>query len=116
MLLNTNIGKHRLDNAQSSGIDLFALGGIYLFPHFIDQVRLVLINPDREIPARCGWFAQAPGFQGAGSTIFRTGMVNIIQAIAVALVAGMAGQFFPLWAEIDLFCGIKREIFYGEGS
>ncbi len=43
-------------------------------------------------------------------------MVNIIQAITVALVAGMADQFLSLWAEIDLFDGIEREVFCGEDT
>ena len=116
MFLYTNISKHRLNNAQASGINLFALWTIYFGLHLVDQVGLVLINPDREIPARCVWFAQAPRSQGAGSTIFWMGMLNIIQAIAIALVAGMADQFLPLWAEIDLFGGIEREVFSGEGT
>ena len=113
--LDTNISKHRLNNAQASGIDLFALWTIYFSLHFVDRVGLVLIHPDREIPARCVWFAQAPRSQGAGGTIFWTGMVYIIQAIAVALVAGIAGQFLSLWAEVDLFGGVERETFCGKG-
>jgi hypothetical protein len=96
MFLDTNISKHWFNNAQAPGIDLFALWTIYFGLHLVNQVGLVLINPDREIPARCVWFAQAARSQGAGGTIFWTGMVNIIQAIAVALVAGMAGQFLSL--------------------
>ena len=42
VLLDTDIGKHRLDNAQAFCIDLFSLGGIYLGLHLIDQVRLLL--------------------------------------------------------------------------
>ena len=116
MFLNTNISKHWLNDAQASGIDLFALGTIYFGFHLVDQVGFVLINLNREIPARCVLFAQALRSQGAGGTIFWTGMINIIQAITVALVAGMAGQFLSLWAEIDLFGGIEREVFCGEGT
>jgi hypothetical protein len=53
MLLNTKINKHWLNNAQASGVDLFALSTIYFDLHLVDQVGLVLINPDREIPAPC---------------------------------------------------------------
>ena len=41
-------------------------------------------------------------------------MVDVIQAMAIALVAGMAGQFFPLGAKIDLPGRVKCEIFHGE--
>jgi hypothetical protein len=88
MFLDTDIGENRLDNGQASGIDLFALRGVYLGLHFIDQVWLVLINPDGEIAARGVWFAQTPGSQGASSTIFLAGLVNVIGTIAIALVGG----------------------------
>ena len=41
-------------------------------------------------------------------------MVDIIGAIAVDLVAGMAGQFFSLRTEIDLLAWIEREVSSGE--
>src|SRR6476619_7974313 len=37
-------------------------------------------------------------------------MVNIIGAVAVGLVAGMAGQFLPLRTKINLFVWIEREV------
>ena len=40
----------------------------------------------------------------------RAGMVDIIGSKAVGLVAGMAGQFFPMRAEINLFDWIEREV------
>jgi hypothetical protein len=39
-------------------------------------------------------------------------MIDVIQAMAIALVAGMAGQFFPLWADVDLPVRVKGEIFH----
>ncbi len=44
--LNADIGEHRLDDCQASGVDLFTLGSVYLGFHFIDQVGLVTIHPD----------------------------------------------------------------------
>ncbi len=37
-------------------------------------------------------------------------MVDIIGLIAVDLIASMAGQFFPLRTEINLFTRIEREV------
>ena len=51
MLQDTDIGKHGLDNAQASGIDLFTLGGVYFGFHLVDQIGLLLIYSDGEIPA-----------------------------------------------------------------
>ena len=79
MLLDTDVGKDRLDNAQPSGIDLLALWSVDLGFHLIDQVRLLLIHLDGEIPARCVWLAQTAGSQRAGGAIFCAGMVNIIE-------------------------------------
>lgn len=45
-LLNTDVGKHRLDNSQAPGIDPFALRGVYFGFHLIDQVGLLIIHPD----------------------------------------------------------------------
>src|SRR5574342_498200 len=41
-------------------------------------------------------------------------MVNIIGAMAVELVAGMAGQFFSVGTPIHLFVWIEREVRCGE--
>jgi len=52
VFLDADIGKHRFDNAQTPGIDLFALMGIYPGFHIIDQVRLLSIYLDGEIPMK----------------------------------------------------------------
>ena len=95
---------------QPSGVDLLALFGIDLGFHRIDQVQRLRIHRHGKIPARCGGFAQAACLQRAGDAVFRAGMVNIIGAIAVDLVAGMAGQFFSLRTSIHLFVWIEREV------
>lgn len=100
MRLCTDIGKDRLDNAQPSGVNLLALFGIDLCLHLIDQVRRQRIHLDGKVSARCDGFAQTARLE-------RAGMVDIIGSIAVDLVAGMAGQFFTRWTEIDVFCCIK---------
>ena len=45
--LNSDIGEDRLDNSQTSGIDLFALGGINLGLHLLDQTGLLTLNLNR---------------------------------------------------------------------
>jgi len=108
-LVHTDIGKHRFDNAQASGVDPLALFGIDLGLHLLDDVRLLPIHLDGEIPAGGGRFAQTLRSQRAGGAIFFAGVVNIIGAIAVGLVAGMTGQFFSVRTEIHLLGGIERE-------
>lgn len=51
-LLHTDVGKDRLDDCESSGIDLLSLFGIDLGFHLVDQVRWLRIHRDRKIPAR----------------------------------------------------------------
>ncbi|HSG46059.1 MAG TPA: hypothetical protein VLA72_23205, partial [Anaerolineales bacterium] len=41
--------------------------------------------------------------QRTGGAVFRSGMLEIIDAMAVDLTAGMAGQFFSLQTAIHLF-------------
>ena len=109
-LLHTDVGKDRLDDSESSGIDLLALFSIDLCFHLVDQVRWLRIHRDRKIPAGCGGFAQTACLQRTGSAVFHTGMVHIIGTIAVDLVAGMTGQFLPLRTKIYLLARIEREV------
>ena len=109
-LVHTDVGKDWFDNAQTSGVDLLALVGINLCLHLINQVRRLGIHGHGKIPAGCGWFAQTARSQRTGGAVLRAGMVDIIGSKAVGLVAGMAGQFFPMRAEINLFDWIEREI------
>jgi hypothetical protein len=110
VFVDTDVGEDGFHDPKSSGIDLLALFGIDLGLHLIDQVRWLRIHRDRKIPAGCGGFAQAARLQRAGGAVFRAGMVDIIGAIAVGLVAGMAGQFFSLGTDIHLLARIEREV------
>jgi len=51
--LNTEIGEGRLDDGQSPGIDLPALGCVYPGFHFVDQVGLFSIRPGRQVAPGC---------------------------------------------------------------
>ena len=95
---------------------VLSLFGIDLCLHLIDQVWRLYIHRDGKIPARCGWLAQAARSHRAGGAVLHAGMVHIIGSITVGLVAGMAGQFFTLRAEINLFDWIEREVRGGEGT
>ena len=109
-LVDTDVGEDRFHDPQSPGINALALFTIDLGLHLVDQVRRLGIHWDGKIPARGGRFAQTPGFHRAGGAVFHTGMVNIIGAIAVGLVAGMTGQFLALRTNIDLLARIEREV------
>mgnify|MGYP003379926480 CR=1 FL=1 len=112
--LYTNIDKNRLNNCQASGINALALFTIDLRLHLIDQIRLLGIDLNGEIPARSIRLAQTARPQRTGGAVLDASVVDIIGSKAVALVAGMAGEFFSLRAEIDLFGGIEREVRRGE--
>ena len=45
-LLHADVGKDRLDDRQSSGIDLFALGRVDLGFHLFDQAGLMTFHLD----------------------------------------------------------------------
>ena len=51
-LLDTDVGKDRLNDSQASRIDLLSLFSIDLGFHFVDQVRLLGSHRDRKIAAR----------------------------------------------------------------
>jgi hypothetical protein len=74
------------------------------------------IHRDGKIPARCGGLAQATCLHKASGAVFRASTVEIIGAMAVDLVAGMAGQLLPVRAEINLFGRIEREVSYREAA
>ena len=94
--MHTDVGKDRLHDPQPPGINAFALFTIDLGLHLIDQVGWLRIHLDRKIPARLGRLAQTACPQRTGSAVFRAGMIHIIGAMAVDLIAGMTGQFLPL--------------------
>ena len=115
-LMHTNVGKDRLNNPQSPGIDALAQFAVNLRLHLIDRVWLLGSHLNGEIPARSIRLAQTARPQRTGGAVFDASAVDIIGAKAVELVAGMAGEFFSLRAEIDLFGGIEREVSGGEGA
>ena len=114
MFLHADIGKNRLNDLQPSGIDPLALGRVNLCFHFIDQIGWLIGLNGKVLAGRCR-LAQTPGSCGAGSTIFLTSVVDIIGAIAVGLVAGMAGELLSLRANVNLVGRIKGEIGGREG-
>ena len=114
--MNTDVGKDGLDNAQSSGIDFLSLLAVDLGFHKINQIRLTRVHLNGEIPARSIRLAQTARLQRTGSAVLRAGLVDIISAVTVALVARVAGQFFSLRTEIDLLAFIIRKIIRGEAT
>ena len=116
MFLHTDVGKDGLDDAQPSGVNTLALIGVDLGFHLIDQVGRLGSPPEWKDPARCGGLAQTACLPRTGGAVFHTGMVDIIGAVAVDLVAGMAGQFLPLRTAIHLLVRIEREVRSGEES
>ena len=51
VLLHTDVGKDRLDNTQTSGIDALSLLGVYLCFHLINWIQLLGIHLDGKISA-----------------------------------------------------------------
>ena len=89
--LYTDVGKDRLHDRQSSGIDALARFTIDLGLHRIDQVRLLVIHLNGKIPARSIRLAQTAGSAWTGATVFDASAVDIIDSMAVDLTSGMAG-------------------------
>ena len=52
MFLDTNIGEHRLDDGQASGIDQPALWRVYLGFHFIHQSGRLAFRRDHQVLAQ----------------------------------------------------------------
>lgn len=97
-LLHTDVNKDRLNNAESSGVDLFSQFSINLRLHLVDQVRLRTHLNGGE-PVRCVWFAQIPCPQRTGGAVLEAGMIDIIGTIAVDLVARAVLTSFTLVRE-----------------
>ena len=90
-LVHTDVGKDRLDDRQPSGIDALSFLAVDLRFHLIDQVRLLGIDLNGEVPARSIRLAQTTRPQRAGGTVCNACMVDIIDSMAVDLTSGMAG-------------------------
>ena len=108
--LHADVGEDRFNDPQSPAINALALITIDLGFHRIDQIGGLALNLNRKIAAYSICLLQATCPQRTGSAIFRASMVEIIGAMAVDLVASMAGQFFPLRTTIHLFVWIEREV------
>ena len=95
---------------QPSRIDFLALLAVDLGFHQINQVRLAGIHLNGKIPARSIRLAQTARAQRTDSTVFGAGLVDIIGAVQVDLVARMTLQFFSVRTEIDALAFIIRKI------
>ena len=82
MLMHTDVGKDRLDNAKPSGIDFLALLAVDLGFHLIDQVRLAGIHLNGKIPARSVRLAQTARAQRTSGAVFGAGVIDIIRAMS----------------------------------
>ena len=109
-LVHADVGEDGFHDPQPPGIDALALFTVDLGFHLIDQVWGLARNLNGKIAACSVCLLQATCPQRTGSAIFRAGMVEIIGAMSVDLVAGMAGQFLPLRTSIHLFVWIEREV------
>ena len=110
MLMDTNVGKDRLDNGQPSRIDLLAQLAVDFGFHQIDQVRLARIHLNRKIPARSVRLGQTARAQRTSCAVFGAGVIDIIRAVTVDLVARMTLQLFFVWTEIDALAFIISKI------
>ena len=112
--LHTEVGKDRLHDPEPSGIETLALFTIDLGLPLIDQVWLLALHLKGKIPAGCIRLAQTACPQWTGGTVFDACMVDIISSMAVCLIVGMAGQFFSVRTELNLFGRVEREVRHGQ--
>jgi hypothetical protein len=100
--MHTDIGKDRLDNGQPSRIDFLALLGIDLGFHLIDQVRLAAIDLNGKIPARSVRLVQTARAQRTSRAVCGAGVIDIISAVTVDLVARMTllGLYFAMGSSV----------------
>ena len=99
-----------LHNPQPPGVDALAIFAVDLCLHFIDQVGWLVTYLDGKIPARSTRLTQTARSQRASGAVLDLGVVDIVGAMAVDLVVGMAGQFLALRTDVNLFVRIKREV------
>jgi len=116
VFMYTDVGKDRLDNCEPPRVDLLARFAVDLGFHQIDQVRLTRVHLNRKIPARSVGLAQTARAQRTGGTVFGAGLVDIIRAVTIELVARMTLQFFSVRTKIDALAFIIRKISGGEGT
>ena len=112
--LDAEVGKDRLNDGQTPGIDLPACGGVDAGLHLFDQVGKGTVDLDRQEPTRGRWLAQAVGTHRAHRTILLASAINIIDPVAVALAASSAFQHLALRTDIDLPGTIEEKVCIGE--
>ena len=112
--LDAQIGKDRLHDRQSPGVDLPAFGCIDPGLHVFDQVGLQTAYLDGQEPVRSGGLAQAVGSQRASGTILWASAIDVIDPVAVALAAGSTLQELAMRTDIGLPEGIEAKIIIGE--
>jgi len=110
VFMYTNVGKDRFHYPQPPRIDLLARFAVDLGFHKINQVRLTRVHLNRKIPARSIRLAQTARAQRTGRAVFGSGMIDIIGAVAIDLVAGMTFQFLSVRAKIDTLAFIISKI------
>ncbi len=108
--VNADVRKHRLDNPQPPCVDFPVLGAVDFGFHLVRHVRLRSIYLDREIAARGSGFAQAALPHGTGGAVFRSGMVDVVHPIAVALIARLQAEFLAIRTDVDLSGVVALEI------
>ena len=110
VFMHTDVGEDRLDNGQPPRIDLLARFAVDLGFHQIDQVGLARVHLNRKIPARSIRLAQTARAQRTGSTVLGAGLVDIISAVTIDLVARVTFQFFSVRTKIDALAFIISKI------
>ena len=108
--LDAEIGKDRLNDGQTPGIDLPALGSVDLGFHLFDQIGMRTLDLDGQKPARGCWLAQTFRSHRTSRTIPLVGAINIINPVAVALAASTAFQDLALRTDIDLSGNIEDKV------
>ena len=78
--------------------------------HHANQIRLTRIHLNRKIPARSIRLAQTARAQRTGSTVLGAGLVDIISAVTIDLVARVTFQFFSVRTKIDALAFIISKI------
>lgn len=82
--------------AQPTSVDAPAFGTVYFGLHQVEQVGRLVGGGDGEIAACGGRFAQAALPHGTCGAVCGSGVVDVIGAVAVELVAGVEGQLLAL--------------------
>jgi hypothetical protein len=94
--MHTDLGEDRLDNAGPPGVNFLTHFAVNLGPHLVNQIRRLAIHLNKKIPARSSGLAQTARPQRTGSAVFGAGVIDVVDAKAVGLIAGVTFQRFPV--------------------